>query len=200
MSAHDAHSAAIDYLIGRINYERASDPPYGERELKLARMNRLLSLLGDPHEGMPIVHIAGTKGKGSTAAMVASVLSAAGHRTGLFTSPHLERLEERWVVDGRPCSPDEVVAMFDTLRPAVEQMDREAAGDPQGQPTYFELVTALALLHFRGRQVDWAVLEVGLGRPHTATRVDVGADCLGQSRHHQARRADRGGADGARSP
>ena len=76
-------------------------------------MKELLARLGDPHLQMPVVHVAGTKGKGSTAAMIGSVLSAAGYRTGLFTSPHIERLEERIAIDGCPCSPDELVELSD---------------------------------------------------------------------------------------
>ena len=82
--------AALRFLVGRIDYERTQSMPCSEEAMKLDRMRELLGRLGNPQEGMPIVHVAGTKGKGSTSAMVAAVLSAAGYRTGLFTSPHLD--------------------------------------------------------------------------------------------------------------
>src|SRR5580698_1550090 len=88
----DQYAAALSFLYNRIDYERTSLPERS-RGLKLDRMRRLLTLLGDPQKQLRIVHVAGTKGKGSTAGMIAAVLSAAGYRTGLYTSPHLERVE-----------------------------------------------------------------------------------------------------------
>jgi dihydrofolate synthase / folylpolyglutamate synthase len=119
------------------------------------------------------VHVAGTKGKGSTSSMIASMLMAAGYRTGVFSSPHLERIEERFAVDGQPCSADELVALVNRLIPIVRAMDEEAAadGEPTGGPTYFEITTAMALLHFVERDVDAAVLEVGLGGRLDSTNV-----------------------------
>src|SRR3954470_12690853 len=114
-----ARTAALDWLMGRINFERTAFVPYQERQLKLDRMRQLLTRLGQPDAGMKIVHIAGTKGKGSTCAMIGAVLAAAGYRTGLFSSPHLERIEERFAVDGEPCSPDELVALVSQLIPIV---------------------------------------------------------------------------------
>ncbi len=159
--------------MGRINFERFAVIPYNQRQLKLDRMRQLLTRLGQPDAGLKIVHVAGTKGKGSTSAMVAAVLAAAGYRAGLFSSPHLERIEERFAVDGQPCSADELVALVDRLRPVVRAMDEEAAaeGDPTGGPTYFDVTTAMALLHFVERQVDAAVLEVGLGGRLDSTNV-----------------------------
>lgn len=165
------HQRAIEFLLGRINYERVADLPYGKRHMKLDRMRELLTRLGNPDAGMPIVHVAGTKGKGSTSAMVAGILQAAGYDTGLFTSPHLERIEERFVVNGLPCPADELVLLVEQLRPVVEQMDREAAVDGSPGPTYFELTTAIALMHFAQRKVDIAVLEVGLGGRLDSTNV-----------------------------
>jgi dihydrofolate synthase / folylpolyglutamate synthase len=170
---HSARQAAIDWLLGRIDYERVAVIPYHERQLKLDRMRQLLTRLGQPDAALKIVHIAGTKGKGSTAAMIAGILSAAGYRTGLFSSPHLERLEQRFAVDGRPCSADELVALVDRIRPVVKTMDDEAAvaGEPTGGLTFFDITTALALLHFVERQVDAAVVEVGLGGRLDSTNV-----------------------------
>jgi dihydrofolate synthase / folylpolyglutamate synthase len=176
--------AALRFLVGRIDYERTQSMPCSEEVLKLDRMRELLHRLGDPQSKMPIVHVAGTKGKGSTSAMVAAVLSAAGYRTGLFTSPHLDRLEERIAVDARPVSADDLVDLVERVRPHVEAMDRAAqslssplpkgmgtAVSPPLGPTYFEILTAMALVHFRHRNVDAAVLEVGLGGRLDSTNV-----------------------------
>ncbi|HEX4412790.1 MAG TPA: folylpolyglutamate synthase/dihydrofolate synthase family protein [Lacipirellulaceae bacterium] len=171
--AHPARTAALDWLLGRINYERTT-LPYLSRQLKLDRMRQLLTRLGQPDAGLKIIHVAGTKGKGSTSAMIAAMLTAAGYRTGFFSSPHLERIEERFAVDGELCTADELVALVSRVRAEVRAMDEEAAadgGDSDGGPTYFEITTAIALLHFVERQADAAVLEVGLGGRLDSTNV-----------------------------
>jgi dihydrofolate synthase/folylpolyglutamate synthase len=166
------HATALDFLFNRIDYERTRSVPYHSRRFKLNRMVRLLELLGNPGQDLPIVHIAGTKGKGSTAQMVASVLNATGLRTGLYTSPHLERLEERFAVAGRQCTSDQLVSLLATIQPAVQQMDQESADRNGGHgPTYFEITTAAALLHFRREDTDCVVLEVGLGGRLDSTNV-----------------------------
>lgn len=161
------------FLLGRIDYERSRAMPYDPRRMGLDRVRRLLDRLGHPEERLRIVHVAGTKGKGSTSAMIAAMLSAAGCRTGLFTSPHLDRVEERMAVDGRPCTADELVELVHLVRPAVEDLDRETAalGSVQARPTYFEIITAMALLHFVRSEAEAAVLEVGLGGRLDATNV-----------------------------
>jgi dihydrofolate synthase / folylpolyglutamate synthase len=166
------HQSALEFLYGRINYERtARGVPDGSR-LKLDRMRRLLDGLGNPQDSLAAVHIAGTKGKGSTAAMIAASLSAAGYRTGLYTSPHLERLEERICIDDTECTPDELVELVDAVRGAVDKLDREArTNDALGSPTFFEITTAMAMLHFARRSVNAAVLEVGLGGRLDSTNV-----------------------------
>lgn len=93
----ERRNAALEFLVERIDFERTLSMPGSEAVLKLDRMRELLARLGNPQNDLPIVHVAGTKGKGSTSAFVAAILSAAGYRTGLFTSPHLERVEERIV-------------------------------------------------------------------------------------------------------
>jgi dihydrofolate synthase/folylpolyglutamate synthase len=165
--------AALDWLTGRINFERTAVTPYNERQLKLDRMRTLLTRLGQPDAALKIVHVAGTKGKGSTSAMIAAMLSAAGYRTGVFSSPHLTRIEERFAVDGSPCTADELVALVDRLRPIAAAMDAEFTNhnEPPGGPTYFEATTAMALLHFVEHNADAAVLEVGLGGRLDATNV-----------------------------
>lgn len=170
-------AAAEQFLFSRIDYERATAIPYGKRDFKLERMVRLLARLDNPHVGMNIVHIAGTKGKGSTAAMIAAVLTAAGYRTGLYTSPHLQRVEERIRIDGTEVEPDTFVQLVDRVRPIVMELDEAAAEEipPSHGPTYFEIITAMALVHFADCRVDWAVLEVGLGGRLDSTNVCVPA-------------------------
>ena len=166
-----SYEDARAFLFGRIDYERAVSMPYGQRHFKLDRMRELLRRLDNPQQKLPIVHIAGTKGKGSTAAMTAAVLQAAGHRTGIFSSPHLERIEERMVVDRQCCSGQQFAALAERLRPVVAEMDAQAAIEGETGPTYFELTTAMALLMFVENNVDIAVLEVGLGGRLDSTNV-----------------------------
>jgi dihydrofolate synthase / folylpolyglutamate synthase len=167
-----AYQRATAYLFGRIDYERAPAITYGARQFKLERMHQLLAATGNPHHDIPIVHVAGTKGKGSTSTMIAAILTAAGRRTGLFTSPHLVNLEERIAVDGQSCSADELVALVEQLRPIVDRMDREAEQhEEECGPTYFELTTVMALLYFAQRRTQAAVLEVGLGGRLDSTNV-----------------------------
>lgn len=166
----DAHQDCLDYLHGRLNYE-SRGMPNGLAELRLGRMRRLLRKLGDPHRGLRIVHVAGTKGKGSTSVMIASALSASGVRTGLYCSPHLHALEERYSIDGRPIEPAELVALVNQVRAAVEEMEGEA-DDPRTQgATFFEITTAMALRHFAEQRVEAVVLEVGMGGRLDSTNV-----------------------------
>jgi dihydrofolate synthase/folylpolyglutamate synthase len=156
---------ALAFWYGRIDYERKAAKP---GDLKLDRMRALLRLLDDPHRRYRIVHVAGTKGKGSTAAMLAAVLRAAGHRVGLFTSPHLSDVSERIQVDGMPISRNELVARMREVEPAVRQLERRG---PNHSPTFFEVGTALGFTHFDCRRVDVAVVEVGLGGRFDSTNV-----------------------------
>jgi dihydrofolate synthase/folylpolyglutamate synthase len=161
----------LDWLFGRVNYERATPRPGA---LSLDRMRGFLARLGDPHRRLRIVHITGTKGKGSVAATLASVLRAAGYRTGLFTSPHLVRFEERFQIDNEPISPGELAALIRELQPVVEHLDRKLPESlpPWDHPvTFFEMTTALGFLHFVRRRADVAVVEVGLGGRFDATNV-----------------------------
>ena len=135
----------------------------------LTRVRELLHRLGDPQDGLQFVHIAGTNGKGSTAAMLASILRAAGYTTGLFTSPYLERFAERMQVNGVPVPDAEFAAVCEALQPCIAAMD-----DP---PTEFELVMAAAMLWFRRRGCDVVVLEVGLGGRLDATNVIAAPAC-----------------------
>lgn len=133
----------------------------------LDRMRELARRLGLPAGGAPVVHVAGTKGKGSVAAMVSNALRAQGLRTGLYTSPHLHTFRERIRIDGAPLAEDAFAAAAAAVWPAVEEM----ASGPSGSPTTFEALTAMAFDAFRTHDVDAAVLEVGLGGRLDATNV-----------------------------
>ena len=164
-----AYQAALDFLYGRVNYERVLSTPYSARQFKLDRMRELSQRLGCPDAGLPIVHIAGTKGKGSTASLIASIATSAGLRTGVFSSPHLHRIEERLAIDAEPASAQQLVELVEVVRPVVEAMDR--CHTQEGGPTYFEITTAMALCHFARQRVDLAVLEVGLGGRLDSTNI-----------------------------
>jgi dihydrofolate synthase / folylpolyglutamate synthase len=151
------YDEAIRFWFGRVNYEQRSPKP---TDLRLDRMRALLESLGNPHERLRVVHVAGSKGKGSTSAMLASVFRQAGYRTGLFTSPHLCATEERIQVDGVPITHEELAALIAGIQ--------KCAG---ADVTFFEIATALGFLHFVHRRADWVVLEVGLGGRFDSTNV-----------------------------
>src|SRR6516165_10462870 len=157
---------ALAFWFGRINYEQRSPKP---SDLKLERMHVLLEHLGNPHHALAIIHVAGSKGKGSTSAMVASILRRADYHIGLFTSPHLCQVEERIVVDDEPISIVELTALLNEVHAAVLAMEKRA--DKKGAVTFFEVATALGFLHFARRKVDAAVIEVGLGGRFDSTNV-----------------------------
>ncbi|MCS7156974.1 MAG: bifunctional folylpolyglutamate synthase/dihydrofolate synthase [Blastocatellia bacterium] len=135
----------------------------------LEKIRRLLAELGDPHTAYPSIIIAGTNGKGSTAAMVDAILRQAGLRTGLYTSPHLVRVEERIRVLGREITPEEFAAIATRVRAVSEELLQR--GEIEARPTYFEFVTAIGFEYFREKAIEIAVLEVGLGGRLDATNV-----------------------------
>lgn len=154
------------FLFSRIDHERATPAASPERAFKLDRMRRLLAGLSDPQEAIPSVHIAGTKGKGSTAAMTAAALRGRGFRVGLTTSPHLDHFRERIAVGGVPVSAADFADAFGRVRVVVDGLD--AAGE---RATFFEILVATAWVAFRTAGVDVAVLETGLGGRLDATNV-----------------------------
>ncbi len=161
------YQQTLDYLYSFVDYER--DPrPRDAVNYDLRRMEELLARLGNPHRRAKTVHIAGTKGKGSVAAMVASALTASGYITGLYTSPHLRTFNERIRVDDQLIPDGDVMDLTDQLRPEVEAVNKKAA---YGLLTTFELLTALGFLYFRQKGVDFQVIEVGLGGRLDATNV-----------------------------
>lgn len=129
----------------------------------LSRIDTLLSLLGHPERHVKYVHVTGTNGKGSTCAMLASVLRAAGYKTGLYTSPYIFRFNERMQINGAPIPDDTLCALVEELRPLADRM-----ADP---PTEFELVTAIGLTWFAREACDIVVCEVGMGGEFDATNV-----------------------------
>lgn len=137
--------------------------------LGLDRMFRFATALGHPQDRVPVVHVAGTNGKGSVAAMIEAILRAAGWRTGLYTSPHLVRLGERIQVNRAPLRTPELAAAVAELRPLVSRLVAEA-GEP-AQPSYFEFMTALAFWHFAQARCDIALVEVGVGGRLDATNI-----------------------------
>lgn len=161
------------YLNRFLNFERKLQPT----EYRLDRMTRLKEMFGRPDEGYRVYHVAGSKGKGSTAAMLAAMLSASGRRTGLYTSPHLLSFKERIAIDGEPVDDATLVACAEELSDGVDA--ERADGYPGGeQPTYFELLTMLAFLCFRRAGCTDAVFEVGLGGRLDSTNVVRPVVCL----------------------
>ena len=148
------------------DYERETRAPYSRATFDLARMERLCERLGNPERRYPVAHIAGTKGKGSTSALLAAMLRAGGKRVGLYTSPHLVHLGERIAVDGVAATPAELGAAFERLEPALAAT--VAAGE---RVTFFDVTTALAFERFAAERVDVAVIEVGLGGRLDSTNV-----------------------------
>ena len=145
-------------------------------KLGLERISEVLDALGRPQDRLRFVHVAGTNGKGSTCAMIASALRVAGRRTGLFTSPHLAEPTERIQIDGRPISAERFAAAFERVHAVVERL--LSAGTIDLHTTYFETVTAMALLVFAEEEVEIVVLEVGLGGRLDATNVVMPELCV----------------------
>ena len=162
------YQAALSYILSFTDYEKLPAFLYTAANFDLRRMAELLDRLGNPHLNSPAIHVAGTKGKGSTAAMIASALSAAGHRTGLYTSPHLHTFRERISVDGEMIAEEEFSSLTERLQPEIDEVNRL---HNYGEITTFEILTALAFAFFSKRRVDFQVLEVGLGGRLDATNV-----------------------------
>jgi dihydrofolate synthase/folylpolyglutamate synthase len=141
---------------------------------RLAPTRRVVELLGDPQRAYPIVHITGTNGKTSTSRMIESILRAHGLRTGLLTSPHLVRVNERIVIDGEPISNESLVNNWQDIQPYVAMVDAELDAAGEARLTFFEAFTALAFASFADAPVDVAVIEVGMGGEWDSTNVGDG--------------------------
>ena len=164
VKAIGTYKSALDFLFSNTNYETVKRLRYNEDTFSLDRMYRLLKGVGNPHEKLTSVHIAGTKGKGSTCAMLAEMLMASGYKVGLYTSPHVLDLRERICVNRQKISEAAMTRMVRKIAPVVKKM----ADDP---PTFFEILTAIAFMHLVISKVDLAVIETGLGGRLDSTNV-----------------------------
>lgn len=162
MSSALSYQEALDYIYSFADYSKKRTYRYSADVFDLTRVRELLELLGNPQERFASIHIAGTKGKGSVSALMASALRAAGHKVGLYTSPHLLDFRERIRVDGEDIPPQAMAEMVLQIR--------KAASEIEGLTTY-ELITALGFMYFAHANVDLAVVEVGLGGRLDATNV-----------------------------
>jgi dihydrofolate synthase/folylpolyglutamate synthase len=157
-----AYNKALDYLYSFVDYSLKHISELAKAEFNLDRMFALMKELGDPHTKYPIIHVAGTKGKGSVCALCTSALQAAGYKTGLYTSPHLLDYVERIQIKGEPISHEQLVELVEEIKPVVARIPKL---------TTFEITTAIAFVAFAKENVDAAVFEVGLGGRLDATNV-----------------------------
>jgi dihydrofolate synthase / folylpolyglutamate synthase len=168
------YKQALDYIYGHTNYE-AVPRPHAEDNYDLRRLYEILELLGNPHTRARSLHIAGTNGKGSTAAMLAAVLQEAGYITGLYTSPHLVTTRERIKVNGQMITEDELASIMTRLQPVIESVNQRAT---YGRLTVFEILTVLGFLYFAENKCEIQVMEVGMGGRFDATNVILPEVCL----------------------
>jgi dihydrofolate synthase/folylpolyglutamate synthase len=165
------YKAALDFLFSNTNYETSKRLRYNHDTFSLDRMYKLLKGLGNPHAKLATIHVAGTKGKGSTCTMLSVMLNSTGYKVGLYTSPHVLDLRERICVNGKMISEAAMVRLVKKVVPVVKRM----ASDP---PTFFEILTAIAFMHFVTLKVDLAVIETGLGGRLDSTNV-LTPECVG---------------------
>jgi len=156
--------SVLNFLNSRTDYEKMTRVGYNTTNFNLARMNRLLAGVGNPHKSFKSVHIAGTKGKGSTAHMLAAMLTNSGLKVGLYTSPHLTDIRERIQIDFEMIPEAEMTRLMAKIAPVVNKLAKD-------EPTFFEIMTALAFLYFAEQKVDLAVIECGLGGRLDSTNV-----------------------------
>ena len=159
------YQQALDYLFERTDYEKQERLRYNVTTFNLDRMEKLLSLLGNPQKKIHTVHIGGTKGKGSTATMLARMIEANGYKVGLYTSPHVVHLHERITINSTMISDSEMCSLLNRFYAPIEKMSKT------DQPTFFEIMTALAFMYFHDNAVDIAIIETGLGGRLDSTNV-----------------------------
>lgn len=164
---HLTYESALNYLNSFIDYEKKSVDFYTRHEFKLDRMFHLLKSLGNPHNKLDCIHVAGSKGKGSTCAMIDSILRAGGYKVGLYTSPHLVSPRERFRINFVPISKEQFTDLVARIQPHIDSVQRKT----EGKPSFFEIFTAMAFCYFSEQDVDFVVLEVGLGGRLDATNV-----------------------------
>ena len=162
MDTETAYNLALDYLYSFVDYSLKKSSELAKADFNLDRMRELMVRLGNPEQKYPCIHVAGTKGKGSTSALMASALTSAGYKTGLYTSPHLQDYVERIQVDGKSISHAQLIELVDQVKPHVEAVPKL---------TTFEITTAIGFLFFAQQNVEAAVIEVGLGGRLDATNI-----------------------------
>jgi dihydrofolate synthase/folylpolyglutamate synthase len=164
----NSYKQAKEFLLQTIDYEKLTQYKYDTSTFDLKRMEEMMSSVENPHKKRRAVHITGTKGKGSTAIIIASILKGLGLKTGLFTSPHLIYLGERMKVNDKTISQETFVQLINMLKPYI---DRITLKNPILMPTFFEIVTAIAFLYFERMKTDLSVLEVGMGGRLDSTNI-----------------------------
>ena len=162
MKVTESYPKALEYLYSFVDYSLSKSFRYAQVKFELARLQKLMELIGNPHLHYPILHVAGTKGKGSVTAMCAQVIQESGYTVGMYTSPHLHEYTERIQVNGQPMPKEDLVSLLEEIKPAIGSVP---------DLTTFEITTALGLLYFKRQHVDAAVVEVGLGGRLDATNV-----------------------------
>jgi dihydrofolate synthase/folylpolyglutamate synthase len=162
MNTDKAYQQALDYIYSYVDYSLKRQDELSAEKFDLERMRTLMAALGNPERAYPLIHIAGTKGKGSVASFCAAALQAAGYKVGLYTSPHLQDFAERMQINGKPIDRADVVKLVEEIKPQIESVP---------YVTTFEITTALAFIHFARQKVTSAVIEVGLGGRLDATNV-----------------------------
>jgi len=162
MLQNQAYLEAIEYLYSFVDFSMTRAFRYSADQFDLGRMFALMDSLGNPQCEYAVIHVAGTKGKGSTSSMIASAVHAGGYQVGFYSSPHLQDYNERIQLNGKCISPAQMVALVNEIKPHVAKIERL---------TTFEITTALAFLYFARQNVDLAVVEVGLGGRLDATNV-----------------------------
>jgi len=158
------YDSALKYLFSQTDYEQMLRVRYNRDTFSLDRMKKLLRKLDNPHKKIRTVHIAGTKGKGSTATMLAQMLKACGYKVGLYISPHIIDIRERITINGNLISQADVARLICRIEPHIEKMVPD-------KPTFFEIFTALAFYYFAQKEIDVAVVECGLGGRLDSTNV-----------------------------
>jgi len=159
---------ALNFVYSFINYERKSNFRYDTKTFDMEKFEKFLEDIGSPHLKYKTIHVVGTKGKGSTSAILSSILKQAGYKTGTYTSPHLENIRERIMINGDAIEEKSFVSIMEYLRKFIESNSLELANNYR---TTFELLTSTAFLHFAAENVDFAVIEAGLGARLDATNV-----------------------------
>ena len=165
-TAFRTYDSAMSYIYKNTDYEKQQKLRYNVTTFDLDRMESLLKSLGNPHKKVQTVHIAGSKGKGSTATMLAKMIEANDYRVGLYTSPHVTSLHERITVDSEMISKKQMLGLINRIHASIEKLKKK-----DDAPTFFEIMTALAFMHFADEEVDVAVIETGLGGRLDSTNV-----------------------------